>query len=431
MSKIDNSIAVVGLGYVGLPLLIELNKFYNVIGIDNNKFKISELKKNIDKEKILDRSNLKYLKIIPLSTSFKNIKKYKFIIVCVPTPITTNNKPDLSHIKNATTEIAKFIRRNTTVIYESTVYPGVTEEICIPIIEKISQLKWKKDFFIGFSPERVSPGMENKDLSSITKIISGDSNKTIQNLKKIYGSILEKNLHVASSIKVAEAAKVLENIQRDVNIALINEISIIFNILNINTTDVIEAASTKWNFHKYTPGLVGGHCIGVDPYYLLHKSQTEGFHPRLINVARSVNNEMPYYVTNSMKQILNQKKIKLDKAKILYLGITYKENTSDMRNSKSLIIINELIEIGIEVLIHDNMLNKTDFQKYFDLKLNSWNDINKYKYDIIILGSPHRYYLSKGLNILSKLLKKNGLIYDIKGSLKSESNNYKNNYFSI
>ena len=322
-------VSIVGLGYVGIPLLEELiKKGHIVFGIDNSKEKIKTITKKF----------LKFKDRVLFTDNFKSIGYSDFVIVCVPTPINEQNKPNLKQLRKACELIGRNLKKKTTVIFESTVYPGVTEEICIPIIEKYSKLKWLIDFNIGYSPERISPGEKNKTLTKIKKIISADTKKTLNNLKKLYSNFITAGVYEAESIKVAEAAKILENIQRDTNIALMNEISIIFNKLKINTLDVIKAASTKWNFNTYLPGLVGGHCIGVDPYYLVYKSKKEGHIPDIINAARKVNNFMPDYVAN---EIIKTFKKKLKKKKFLFWELLSKKTVMILE------ILNRLIFIKI------------------------------------------------------------------------------------
>ena len=398
-------IGVVGLGYVGLPLAIEFSKKFITYGFDKSLDRIFQLQKNFDKNKSISKFDKKYLKKIILSSDFENIKKLNTIIVCLPTPVTRNKKPDLKLLEYATKIIGKYIKKKTTIIFESTVYPGVTEDICVPIIEKASKLKWKKDFFVGYTPERISPGKNYKKISEIKKIISGDTKRTENYIKKIYSQIINAGLYLAPSIKVAEAAKILENTQRDVNIALMNEVSMVFNKMNISTREVIKAALTKWNFGNYTPGLVGGHCIGVDPYYLSHKSLSMGLNPDLILTSRKINENMSNYI---FEQISRNKNIK----KILILGVTYKENCNDLRNSKILDLIKILKKRKYNITVNDDIADKKEFKTSTDLNLVSLKNI-KEKFDLIILSQPHDYFIKK-ITLLLKLLKKNSYFYDLK-----------------
>ena len=410
----NNRIGIIGLGYVGLPLAIEFSKKFRTYGFDKSKERINHLKKNIDKNNLLNKSEIKNLKKITFESNYKKLNELDIIIICLPTPVKRNKKPDLKLLKSASKEIGKYLKKNTTIIFESTVYPGVTEEICIPIIEKSSKLIWKKDFFVGYSPERISPGKNYKKISNIKKIISGDTIKTERFLKKIYSKIINAGLFVANNIKVAEAAKILENTQRDVNIALMNEVSMIFDKLNINTRDVIKAASTKWNFGLYYPGLVGGHCIGVDPYYLSHKSKLIGEKSDLILTSRKINEDMTSYIFGKIKK----KKIK----SILILGITYKEDCNDLRNSKVLDLIKILKQNKYKLTISDDIADPNEFKEISGLKLNKIDKI-KTKFDLVILSQPHNYFKKKIKKIV-KLAKKTGYFFDLKSYIpKNEKNN--------
>lgn len=409
-------IGVIGLGYVGLPLAIEFSKKFKTYGFDKSKERINQLKRKIDRNNLLNKSEKSYLRKINFENDYKILNKINIIIVCLPTPVKRNKKPDLKLLKSASKIIGKNIKKNTTIIFESTVYPGVTEEICIPIIEKSSKLTWKKDFFVGYSPERISPGKNYKKISNIKKIISGDTIKTVKILKKIYSKIIKAGLFVAKSIKTAEAAKILENTQRDVNIALMNEVSMIFDRLDINTRDVIKAASTKWNFGLYYPGLVGGHCIGVDPYYLSHKSKLVGEKSDLILTSRKINENMSAYIFNKIKN----KKIK----SILILGITYKEDCSDLRNSKVLDLIKILKQNKYHLTLNDDVADPIEFEKITGLKLEKFDKIRD-KFDLVILSQPHNYFKKK-LNKIVNFVKKTGYFFDLKSYVPK---NKKSNLF--
>ena len=407
-------IGIIGLGYVGLPLAIEFSKKFKTYGFDKSKERINQLKKKIDKNNLLNKSELNILKKINFESSYKMLDKLNIIIVCLPTPVKRNKKPDLKLLKSASKIIGKNMKKNTTIVFESTVYPGVTEEICIPIIEKSSKLTWKKDFFVGYSPERISPGKNYKKLSNIKKIISGDTIKTEKILKKVYSKIIKAGLFVAKDIKTAEAAKILENTQRDVNIALMNEVSMIFDKLNINTREVIEAASSKWNFGLYYPGLVGGHCIGIDPYYLSHKSKLVGEKSDLILTSRKINENMSSYIFNKIRN----KKIK----SILILGITYKEDCNDLRNSKILDLIKILKQNNYHLTLSDDIANPNEFQILTGLKLKKLNKI-KNKFDLVILSQPHNYF-NKNFKKIINFVKKKGYFFDLKSYIpKSKKNN--------
>jgi UDP-N-acetyl-D-galactosamine dehydrogenase len=360
-SSTKNLLTIVGLGYVGLPLAVEFSKKIRTAGFDISKKKIKELQKGNITSDNLDKNNKKYLKKIQFTSRPQILKKSKYIIICVPTPINQNMNPDLKPLIKACQLISKNLTKDSYLIFESTVYPGMTEEICIPILEKFSKLKWKVDFNIGYSPERISPGQNSKSVIDIKKIISGDNEQSLKIIKKLYLKILKKGVYEAKSIKVAEAAKILENTQRDVNIALINEISTIFNKLEINTKDVVDAAGSKWNFMKFYPGLVGGHCISVDPYYLRYRSLAEGYSPELISLARRINNYVPFRLANEVKKFLKNKK----NASILILGVAFKENCQDVRNSKVVDLINDLKSSNFKISYKpsDNVNKKTKNRK--------------------------------------------------------------------
>lgn len=412
-------ICIIGLGYVGLPLALEFSKKFKTYGFDKSIERINQLKKRIDKNNLLDKSEIKNLKKISFEDDLKILNTIDIIIVCLPTPVKRNKKPDLKLLISASKKIGTYIKKNTTVIFESTVYPGVTEEICVPIIEKSSGLTWKKDFYVGYSPERISPGRNYKKLSNIKKIISGDTVRTVKILEKIYSKIIKAGLFVAKNIKVAEAAKILENTQRDVNIALMNEVSMIFDKLNINTRDVIKAASTKWNFGLYYPGLVGGHCIGVDPYYLSHKSHLIGEKSDLILTSRKINEQMTSHIFNKIKM----KKIK----SILILGVTYKEDCNDLRNSKILDLIKILIKEKYKIQISDDIADPKEFKDLTGLNLNKINQIKR-KFDLVILSQPHNYFKNK-VNKITNLVNKRGYFFDLKSYIPK--NKKKRNFWEL
>ena len=407
------------MGYVGLPLAVAFSKKFKTVGLDKSSTKINSLKNNIDTSKLISNKILKKRKKLIFSKDYNFLTKSKFIIVCVPTPINKKNKPNLRLLKNACKIIGKKILKKTTIVFESTVYPGVTEEVCIPIIEKNSKLKWKKDFNVGYSPERVSPGEKSRDITQIKKIVSGDNSNSLKSIKNLYSSIIKPGIHDVKSIKIAEAAKILENIQRDTNIALMNEISIIFDKLNINTIDVINAASSKWNFNKYYPGLVGGHCIGVDPYYLVYKAKKVGYIPDIINSARRINNFMSEFVINKVCNFLKLKN--LHSKKILILGITFKENCNDIRNSRIYDIAMGLKKKKIQTFIHDPLANKKEVYNQYKIKLVNLENI-KFKLDGIILAVAHKRYNKVLLKKLIKKIKNKGFFFDIKSNYKHPIN---------
>ena len=412
-----DTIAVIGLGYVGLPLVIEFGKKFKTIGYDIDKKRINDLisKKDITGElssyDLGENSNIMY------TSNLEEIKCANIYIIAVPTPIDENNKPDLNILLNATKDVGNVIDINDIVIFESTVYPGCTEEECVPILEKKSHLIYNKDFFCGYSPERINPGDKKRTLTKIVKITSGSNKKTLLKIDSLYNTILEKGTFPVSSIKVAEAAKIIENCQRDINIAFVNELSILFNLLNIDTKEVLEAAGTKWNFLPFTPGLVGGHCIGVDPYYLTYKAEQLGYDSKIILSGRKLNDSMPQHVFDRIEKIFLTKKIKMSKAKILLLGITFKENCTDTRNSKIVDLYNIFIKENAKVDVYDPLAIKEDVQRHFNIELLNFNDISKIKYDCIIIGVPHDCFLN--INI-KQFLKDESVVFDIKGIFKEK-----------
>jgi len=409
------NIAVIGLGYVGLPLFMELNKSFQCVGFDISTERIIELKKGHDRTNMISPSQLSRIKA-RFTDDEKFIKSPNIYIVTVPTPITKKNEPDLSPIKSATRLIAKYLKKGDIVVFESTVYPGLTEEICVPLLEK-SGLVYKKDFNCGYSPERINPGDKKKTIRNIKKIVSASNKESLDTLKEIYETIIDAGIHIASSIKIAEAAKVIENTQRDINIALINELSIIFNQLDIPTREVLDAAGTKWNFLNFEPGLVGGHCIGVDPYYLTHKAKETGYIPEMILAGRKINDEMHLNIIKRIKNYIKSKNIK--KPKVLLLGLTFKENCNDTRNSKSIELLQKISTFSsIKVTYSDPYINSKIVKNKNCIFLRQdllVKDLRKY--DVILITVPHKEYQRKNIN-LSKMLSKEGIIFDLKGVIK-------------
>ena len=415
-------IGIIGLGYVGLPLAISFSKKYQVIGFDLNKKRINSLSNVIDCNLDLQNKELSILKKkkINFTHNEKDLKKINFYIITVPTPVNKSKKPEFKYLINASKLVGKYLKKNDIVVYESTVYPGATDEICIPVLEKISGLKINKDFYVGFSPERLSPGDNSHGLEKITKITSGSNPKSSKIIDKIYKSIIKRGTFLVSSIKAAEATKIIENTQRDLNIAFVNELTQIFHRLNLNTKEILDAAATKWNFLKFQPGLVGGHCIAVDPYYFLKKCNDIKYKNKLILPARSVNDSMTNFVCLRTLGLIKNLKRKVKKTKILLMGFSYKENSTDVRNTPVADIFNYLKKKGISELdIYDPIVNKMEVLKKFKIKVN--DKIDK-KYDIIILCVPHK----KIINFLNKSIKKityNGSkIFDIKYVLKKNKN---------
>jgi UDP-N-acetyl-D-glucosamine/UDP-N-acetyl-D-galactosamine dehydrogenase len=411
-------VCVVGLGYVGLPLAIEMSKYFNVTGFDINKKRIETLHKGADpngevETEILAQSSIKY------SYDSSEIKKADFIIVAVPTPVDSHNRPDLIPVIKATETVAKNIKKGAVVVYESTVYPGVTEDECVPVLEELSGLIWKKDFFVGYSPERINPGDKIHRFSSIVKIVAGDTPETLAKVAHVYGSAVKAGIYCAASIKVAEAAKVIENTQRDINIALMNELRIIFDKMGISTMEVLAAAKTKWNFLPFEPGLVGGHCIGVDPYYLAYKAEELGHHPQIIMAGRRINDEMgKYFAREFIKKMINNK-IGVKNASVLILGITFKENVPDIRNSKVVSIIRELEDYGIKVDVLDPCACSEEVFEEYNISLIA--EPAKLFYDGVMLAVKHEIFIGAGVAGLSSYLKPGGIFYDIKETFNIKS----------
>ncbi len=413
MFKLDNTkIGVVGLGYVGLPLAIEFSKKYSVKGFDVDSIRVSELNSGFDSTLELNEDELKNAQNITYSDRLDDIVDCNLYVLTVPTPIDSDKNPDVSLLLRASEMIGSIIGKNDILIYESTVYPGATEELCVPVLEKTSGLTYNKDFFIGYSPERINPGDKEHRLTNIVKVTSGSNEEVAQHIDKLYASIILAGTHPAPSIKVAEAAKVIENTQRDVNIALINELSIIFNKLDIDTSDVLEAAGTKWNFLPFRPGLVGGHCIGVDPYYLTHKAQTLGYNPEVILAGRHINDGMGKYVVEQLIQNMIEKNIKIDGSRVLIMGLTFKENCPDLRNSKVIDIVSELSSKRIEIDIVDPWCSVEEAKDQYDLEL--LENPKKNSYEAIIIAVPHNEFFNMGISSIKALGKKNHVLFDLK-----------------
>jgi UDP-N-acetyl-D-glucosamine/UDP-N-acetyl-D-galactosamine dehydrogenase len=412
IKKSEISIAVIGLGYVGLPLSVEFSKKFPVVGYDSNTDRIKELKRGKDRTREIDSSELNKNESLLLSDSHSCLKGSNVYIVTVPTPVDKNKTPNLDPLKSASKTIGKYVNKGDVVIYESTVYPGATEEICVPILEKESGLIYNSDFFCGYSPERINPGDKDKSLSNIKKITSGSNKNTAKFVKSLYQRIIKAGVFPASSIKVAEAAKVIENTQRDVNIALINELALIFNKLNIDTTEVLEAAGTKWNFLPFKPGLVGGHCIGVDPYYLTHKAVEIGYKPEIITAGRRINDSMGKYVAEQAILRLIKNNINPAEANIAILGITFKENCPDLRNSKVINILDHLAKYKCKITVSDEIAHAEESLKNFGIKLTPFKEIQKM--DAVIFSVAHKEYLNLKISDFQKLLNKKGLVIDVK-----------------
>jgi len=417
----DIKIAVIGLGYVGLPLARLFATKYPVVGFDINDTRILQLKQGTDITLEVDDAILKaVLKDkaddqigLFCSSNLNDIKDCNYYVVTVPTPIDKNNRPDLTPLYKSSETVGKVLKKNDIVIYESTVYPGATEDECIPVLEKVSALKFNTDFFAGYSPERINPGDKLHTVDKILKVTSGSTPEIGKKVDALYASVITAGTHLAPTIKVAEAAKVIENSQRDINIAFVNELAKIFNLMDIDTHAVLEAAGTKWNFLPFKPGLVGGHCIGVDPYYLAQKAQEVGYHPEIILAGRRVNDSMGQYVASEVIKLMVQKDIRIKGAKILNLGITFKENCPDVRNTKAVDVINQLKGFGTDVTIYDPWANPEEVKHEYGLE--TIQKLPKHKFDVIVLTVAHNEFLKENLNAL---LNPNGILYDVKGVLK-------------
>ena len=408
--KKESTVALIGLGYVGLPIALAFAKKVKVIGFDINEKRVGLMKKGIDPSFELSKDDFKNSDI-RFTHQIEDLKKANFFIVAVPTPIDEHNLPDLSPLINASITVGKVLKKGDYVVYESTVYPGCTEEDCIPVLEKHSGLKFIKDFKVGYSPERINPGDKEHTITKILKIVSGCDKESLDNIAKIYEIIVEPGTHKASSIKVAEAAKIIENTQRDVNIALMNELSIIFNKMNINTYDVLAAAGTKWNFLKFFPGLVGGHCIGVDPYYLTHKAESLGYHARVINSGRYVNDSMGFYVAKTtVKKIIAAGK-NISKSKVLIMGATFKDDVSDIRTSKVSDIVKELKSFGVKVEIVDPHAKNEELKHEYGFGLSKLGK----GYDGVIVAVNHQEYKKLDEKYFKSILSNKGVLVDVKG----------------
>ncbi len=407
-------IAVIGLGYVGLPIALEFAKKFSVIGFDISTERVAMMKKGIDPSEELDRAVFEGCDI-EFTADPEDLRAANFFVVAVPTPIDRHNQPDLKPLLAASKTVGKVLDKGDFVVYESTVYPGCTEEDCVPILEKESGLKFKKDFKVGFSPERINPGDKSHTLTSIVKVVSGCDEKSLAEIGKIYGEIITAGIHPASSIKVAEASKIIENTQRDINIAFMNELAVIFGKMGINTYEVLEAARTKWNFLHFFPGLVGGHCIGVDPYYLSYKAKELGHHPQMIDAGRQINDGMGAYVAGQIVKKIIAREKNIRDARILIMGVTFKENVSDIRNSKVVDIYRELVDFGALVELVDPLADSNEVKKEygFDLTKNPQG-----KYDAIVLAVGHREYRELSEDYFTKLSTEKGFVADVKGFLK-------------
>jgi UDP-N-acetyl-D-galactosamine dehydrogenase len=407
-------VGVVGLGYVGLPLAVEFGRVFTTIGFDMNEKKIGHYRNFIDPTGEVSSEALRAATRLRVTADPAELKAADFVIVAVPTPIDNARLPDFGPLIGASRTVGQNLKKGAIVVYESTVYPGATEEVCIPVLEQFSGMKWKQDFRVGYSPERINPGDKEHTLTRIVKVVSGDDADTLETVAQVYGAVIEAGVHRASSIAVAEAAKVIENTQRDLNIALMNELAIIFNRLGIDTLDVLQAAGTKWNFLPFRPGLVGGHCIGVDPYYLTHKAEMTGYHPEVILAGRRINDNMGKYIAEQTikRMIANGNQIK--GAKVSVLGLTFKENVPDLRNSRVIDVINELRSYGVEVYVHDPVPLQEDARHEYGIELVSWNDLPVA--DAMVAAVAHKSFLQTAPSELARKIKPKGCFVDVKSA---------------
>lgn len=427
MNDMKTTIAIIGLGYVGLPLALAFGRQYKTIGIDENQTKVDLYRQGIDPSGLASKEHFELACHLQFTQDMEQLKQADYVIVAVPTPIDDARRPDFSMLIDASRSIGKFLKKGATVIYESTVYPGATEEICVPILEKYSGLAWQQDFFVGYSPERINPGDKRYTLEKIVKVVSGDNSETQEKVAQLYESIIPAGVHRASSIKVAEAAKVIENTQRDLNIALMNELAMLFKRMKINTSEVLLAANTKWNFLPFTPGLVGGHCIGVDPYYLTHKAEMLDYHPQVILAGRRINDGMGKFIAEeTIKQMLMTGK-SINNASINILGLTFKEDCPDMRNSRVVDIIQELLAYKVKLTIYDPLADSDEAYQEYKLELSSWDDLPPA--DAVILAVPHEKILERETASFLEKMNKNACLIDVKAAL--ESNVFKENGISV
>ena len=410
-----SKIAIIGLGYVGLPLAVEFSRKYSVLGFDINKERVAELKRGYDRTQEISSEDLQRVQDLQFSDELSALATCNIFIVTVPTPIDNYKKPDLGPLLKASDTVGKVLKKGDIVIYESTVYPGCTEEDCVPVLERVSGLKFNVDFFCGYSPERINPGDKVNTLTKIKKVTSGSTPEIGEFVNNLYGTILTAGTHLASSIKVAEASKAIENAQRDVNISFVNELALIFDRMGIDTTEVLEAAGTKWNFLKYKPGLVGGHCIGVDPYYLAYKAESLGYYPQVILSGRRVNDTMGVFVANKLVKLLIKKGHKIEGSRVLILGITFKENCPDIRNTRVVDVYKELKDFGMEVDVYDSWASAEEVKHEYDIALA---DKPNGKYEAVVLAVAHDTF--KELN-LTDFTNTNSVLFDLKSTLPKDS----------
>ena len=405
-------IAVVGLGYVGLPLAVEFGKRYPTLGFDLSEEKVSAYRQYVDSTREVSSDELRSAQYLSVTSDPTALREANFIIVAVPTPVDDAHRPDFRPLLAASATVGEHLARGATVVFESTVYPGATEEVCIPVIEQRSGMVWKRDFFVGYSPERINPGDKERTLTKIVKVVAGDTPETLERVAQVYGSIVKAGVHRASSIRVAEAAKVIENTQRDLNIALMNELAIIFHRLGIDTLEVLQAAGTKWNFLPFRPGLVGGHCIGVDPYYLTHRAEKVGYHPQVILAGRRINDGMGKYVAEQTVKHLIQKGFAVRGENIIVLGLTFKENCPDIRNTRVIDVIRELQSYGAVVHVHDPIASSEEAEHEYGVHLTSWEQLPQAV--ALVLAVAHREFISRPVEDYSNKIVPDGMLIDVK-----------------
>jgi UDP-N-acetyl-D-glucosamine/UDP-N-acetyl-D-galactosamine dehydrogenase len=406
------TVAVVGLGYVGLPLAVEFGKKYRTIGFDLSEEKVAAYRSHVDPTGEVSSAGFKVAAKLEVTTNPRALREADFIIVAVPTPIDEAHNPDFKPLIGASAAVGQNLTLGATVVFESTVYPGATEEVCIPVIEKHSGMKWKKDFFVGYSPERINPGDKEHTLTRIVKVVAGDTPQTLDRVAEVYGSVVSAGVHRASSIKVAEAAKVIENTQRDLNIALVNELAMIFHQIGIDTAEVLQAAGTKWNFLPFRPGLVGGHCIGVDPYYLTYKAQTLGYHPQVILSGRKINDGMGKYVAEQTVKRMILRGFCVNKENIIVLGLTFKENVPDTRNSRVVDVVRELESFGAKVFVHDPVACPKEAEHEYGIRLAEWDKLPQAA--AVVAAVAHDEFKNRPMDEILAKLAPNGVYADVK-----------------
>ena len=411
-------IAVIGLGYVGLPLAVEFGKRHPTVGFDLIETRVAALREGVDQTGEVSRDELRAARLLTCTTDPNALARADVLIIAVPTPVDSAHQPEFGPLAGASRTAGKHMKRGAIVVYESTVYPGATEEVCVPILEQQSGMTWKKDFFVGYSPERINPGDKQHRLTSITKVVAGDTPATLETLAKLYADVVQAGVHRATSIKVAEAAKVIENTQRDVNIALVNELAMIFERVGIDTEEVLEAAGTKWNFLPFRPGLVGGHCIGVDPYYLTYKAQQLGYNPEMILAGRRINDNMSIYIASRIIKLMLSNGLQPLKSRVLVLGLTFKENCPDVRNTKVIDIVRELKTYGSVVDVHDPWVDAEIAREEYRIDMAA--DPEKGAYDVVVLAVAHREFRAMGSKGIRHFGKPGSVVYDIKYLLPSD-----------